>query len=177
MKSSTKTTCTLLQMIRKFTNVSQIVKRACRLGALLLGLGALSLPAIGATQDVEGAGCHAIRLKRAVTLSGQYAVDYDDDAIGSDVWFTEDDDSAKLLPDRSQRSGVLVFTNQADAARRLRIPAARPNGVCRLEGTAKVEIRDLETTCPGQEAPDHAFLAKVIRASVPRRIACDASAQ
>lgn len=177
MKHSTKTICTLLQMIRKSTNTSQIVKRTCRLAALLFGLGVLSLPAIGAAQDVEEAGCHSIYLKRAITLSGQYAVDYDDEAIGSDVWFTEDDDSAKRLPDRSQRSGVLVFTNQADAIRRLRIPAARPGGVCRLEGTAKIVIRDLETTCPGQEAPDHAFLAKVIRASVPKRIACDASTQ
>lgn len=177
MKNSTKTTCPLLQMIRKFINASQIVKRACGLGALLFGLGVLSLPTIGAAQDVEGAGCHAIRLKRAITLSGQYAVDYDDEAIGSDIWFAEDDDSAKRLPDRSQRSGALVFTNQADAVRRLRIPVARPDGVCRLEGTAKVEIRNLETTCPGQEAPDHAFLTKVFRASVPNRIACDASAQ
>ncbi|WP_059487217.1 hypothetical protein [Burkholderia ubonensis] len=116
-------------------------------------------------------------MKRIVTLSGQYAVDYDDEAIGSDVWFTEDDASAKRLPDRSQRSGVLVFTNQADAVRRLRIPVERPDGICRLEGTAKIEIRDLETTCPGQEAPDHAVLEKVISASAPKRITCDAASQ
>lgn len=177
MRNCTKTTCTLPQMIQKSTNAILTVKRTCTLGALLFGLGALCLPTIGAAHDADGARCHAIHMKRIVTLSGQYAVDYDDEAIGSDVWFTEDDASAKRLPDRSQRSGVLVFTNQADAVRRLRIPVERPDGICRLEGTAKIEIRDLETTCPGQEAPDHAVLEKVISASAPKRITCDAASQ
>lgn len=58
----------------------------------------------------------------------QYAVDYDDETIGSDVWFTEDDASTKWFPARSQRSGVLVFTNQSDAVHYLRIPQERPDG-------------------------------------------------
>ncbi|WP_431825604.1 hypothetical protein [Burkholderia sp. F1] len=177
MRNCTQATCTSLQMIRKSIGAIFTVGRTCGLGALALGLGAWVVPAMGAAQDADGSTCHAIHMKRVVTLSGQYAVDYDDEAIGSDVWFTEDDASAKRLPDRSQRSGVLVFTNRSDAARRLRIPAERPRGVCRLEGTAKIAIRELETTCPGQEAPDHAVLERVVSASAPKRVACDASAR
>lgn len=177
MKHFTKTTCTSLQMIQKSIDAARVLSRIRVLGALVCVLGAAVLPTTSAAQDSEGSTCHATHIKRVITLSGKYAVDYDDESIGSDVWFTEDDASAKWLPDRSQRSGVLVFTNQGDAVHRLRIPAERPNGVCRLEGTAKIEIRELETTCPGQEAPDHAVLGRVISASVPKRIACDTTTQ
>ena len=114
---------------------------------------------------------------RSITLSGRYTVDYGDEESGEDVWFEEDDASARRLPDRSQRAGVIRFTNQRDARRSLRLPAAQPDGVCRFDGRATLVIRDLETVCPGLEEPDHARQVKVVKASPPTRHACEAAAR
>lgn len=75
------------------------------------------------------------------------------------------------------RAGLIIFLNQCDTLRRLRVPRARFDGVCQLQGRATIVIRDLETVCPGQEATDRALLVKVISTSSPTRNLCDAATQ
>lgn len=110
-----------------------------------------------------------------ITLSGTYSIDYDDEFNGSEVWFVEDGASASQLPDRSRRAGLIVFSNQQDALRYLRLPIAQPDGVCRLNGRATIVISDLETVCPGQEATDRAILKRVVSAGSPTQSPCDAA--
>ncbi|UXU90056.1 hypothetical protein [Burkholderia sp. S-53] len=141
----------------------------------LLACGAAAAGAQPVPTDTEP-DCRSVHVGRAITLSGRYALDYGDESIGSDVWFEEDDASARRLPDRSQRAGVIVFTNPRDATRGLRLPAAQPDGVCRFDGRATIVIRDLYTVCPGLETPDRARLVKVVAADLPTRHACDAAA-
>ncbi|WP_241024907.1 hypothetical protein [Burkholderia sp. Ac-20384] len=165
-----------LPMIRQAFDLSSMAGRTRVLCAVLgLAGGAAAAHAQTIPADAEPE-CHSVYVGRAITLSGRYALDYGDESIGADVWFDEDDASARRLPDRSQRAGVIQFTNQSDARRRLRLPAAQPEGVCRFDGRATVVIRDLETVCPGLEEPDHARLVKVVKASPPTRHACEAAA-
>lgn len=168
-------TRTSLPMIRKAFDVSSMHGRARVLCLVLLACGSAAAGAQPVPADAEP-DCRAVHAGRAITLTGRYALDYGDESIGSDVWFEEDDASARRLPDRSQRAGVIVFTNQRDATRGLRLPAAQPNGVCRFDGRATIVIRDLDTACPGLETPDRARLVKVVAADVPTRYACDAAA-
>ena len=166
-----------LPMIRQALDLSNLTGRARTLCAVLLlacGPAAAGEQPILADAEPE---CHAVHVDRTITLSGRYAVDYDDEAIGPDVWFEDDDASAMRLPDRSQRAGMIVFTNQDVARRGLRLPAAQPHGVCLLDGRATLVIRDLYTACPGLETPDSARLVKVVKASVPVRHACNATAR
>ncbi|VWD29064.1 hypothetical protein BLA17378_07182 [Burkholderia aenigmatica] len=165
---------TSLPMIRKAPDVSTLTGFARALGVLLLACGAAAAGAQPAPADAEPE-CHSVHVGRAITLSGRYALDYGDESIGSDVWFEEDEASARRLPDRSQRAGVIVFTNQHDALRGLRLPAAQPDGVCRFDGRATVVIRALDTVCPGLETPDRARLVKVVTAGLPTRHACEAT--
>ncbi|OXJ29081.1 hypothetical protein CFB82_31005 [Burkholderia sp. HI2714] len=156
--------------------MSSLIVRAsvlCAVWWLACGTAAAHAQTIPADAEPE---CHSVYVGRAITLSGRYLVDYGDEESGEDVWFEEDDASARRLPDRSQRAGVIRFTNQRDARRSLRLPAAQPVGVCRFDGRATVVIRDLETVCPGLEEPDHARLVKVVKASQPTRYACEAAA-
>lgn len=165
-------------MIRKPIDVSSMNGCARMLCVALLTCGAAAAGAVRAQSipaDAEP-DCRAVHIVRTITLTGRYALDYGDESIGSDVWFEADDASARRLPERSQRAGVIDFTNQRDAMRSLRMPAAQPDGVCRLEGRATIVIRDLETACPGLETPDRARLVKVISAGLPVRRACDAAA-
>ncbi|MCA8493983.1 hypothetical protein [Burkholderia arboris] len=169
-------TRTVLPMIRQMIDVLSMTGRARVPGiVLLLACGSVVAGEQPIPADAEPE-CHAVHVDRAITLSGRFAVDYDDDTIGPDVWFEEDAASAKRLPDRSQRAGVIVFTNQEDARRGLRLPAAQPRGVCRLDGRATLVIRDLDTACPGLETPDSARLVKVVTAGPPARHACNATA-
>lgn len=169
-------TRTSLPMIRQSIEVSSMTGRARVLCALLwLACGPLAAHARTIPADAEPE-CHSVHVGRAITLSGRYALDYGDESIGSYVWFEEDDASARRLPDRSKRAGVIAFANQRDALRELRLPAAPPDGVCRFDGRATVVIRDLDTACPGLETPDHARLVKVVKASLPTRHACEATA-
>ncbi|NHV26469.1 hypothetical protein [Burkholderia sp. D-99] len=150
--------------------------RVCVLCAVVwLACGAVAARAQPIPPDAEPA-CHSVHVGRSITLSGRYALDYGDESIGSDVWFEADDASARRLPDRSQRAGVIAFTNQRDALRGLRLPVAQPDGVCRFDGRATVVIRDLDTVCPGLETPDRARLVKVVTAAPPTRHACEATA-
>ncbi|MCA7970775.1 MULTISPECIES: hypothetical protein [Burkholderia] len=162
-------------MIRHTIDVSSLTGRARALFLSLLVCGPVAAGAQTIAADAEP-GCHAMHVDRTITLSGRYALDYGDESLGSDVWFEEDDASARRLPDRSQRAGVIVFTNQREAARGLRLPAAQPRGVCRFDGRATLVIRDLETACPGLETPDRARLLRVVAADVPARHACGATA-
>ncbi|MBN3832042.1 hypothetical protein G3N64_09285 [Burkholderia sp. Ac-20344] len=150
--------------------------RARALFLSLLACGPVAAAARTIPADAEP-DCHSVHVGRAITLSGRYALDYGDATIGPDVWFEEDGASARRLPDRSQRAGVIDFTNQRDALRGLRLPAAQPDGVCRFDGYATIVIRDLETVCPGLETPDRARLVRVVTASVPERHACEATAR
>ncbi|VWB63709.1 hypothetical protein BLA14095_02861 [Burkholderia lata] len=169
-------TRTSLPMIRQSIDVSNLTGRARVLCAVLwLACGAAAAHAQTIPADAEP-DCRSVHVGRAITLSGRYALDYGDETIGSEVWFEEDDASARRLPDRSQRAGVIQFTNQGDARRSLRLPAAQPEGVCRFDGRATLVIRDLDTVCPGLEEPDHARLVKVVKASLPTRHACGAAA-
>ncbi len=169
-------TRTVLPMICPMIDVSSMTGRARVLGVVwLLACGPVAAGGQPIPADAEPE-CHAVHVDRAITLSGRFAVDYDDDTIGSDVWFAEDDTSVKRLPDRSQRAGVIVFTNQKDARRGLRLPAAQPRGVCRLDGRATLVIRDLYTACPGLETPDSARLVKIVTAGPAARHACNATA-
>ncbi|WP_241019818.1 hypothetical protein [Burkholderia sp. Ac-20345] len=166
----------LLPMIRQSLDALSMTGRARVLCALLwLACGAVAARAQTIPADAEPE-CRSVHVGRAITLSGRYALDYGDESIGSEVWFEEDDASARRLPDRSQRAGVMQFTNQGDARRSLRLPAAQPEGVCRFDGSATLVIRDLDTVCPGLEEPDHARLVKVVKASLPTRHACGAAA-
>ncbi|CAG2312934.1 hypothetical protein BCCR75502_03702 [Burkholderia sola] len=167
---------TSLPMIRPAIDVSSMTGRARALFLSLLACGPLAAGAQTIPADAEPA-CHAMQIDRTITLSGRYALDYGDESIGSDVWFEEDDASARRLPARSQRAGVIVFTNQHEARRGLRLPAVQPRGVCRFDGRATLVIRDLETACPGLETPDRARLVKVVAADVPSRHACAAAAR
>lgn len=169
-------TRTSLPMIRKALDVSSMTGRARALCLVVLAWGSAASGAQPVPADAEP-DCHSVHVGRAITLSGRYALDYGDESIGSDVWFEEDDASARRLPDRSQRAGVIVFTNQHDATRGLRLPAAQPDGVCRFDGRATIVIRDLDTVCPGLETPDRARLVKVVAADRPTRHACDAAAR
>ncbi|VWM08899.1 hypothetical protein BLA6992_03231 [Burkholderia lata] len=163
-------------MIRQSIEVSSMTGRARVLCAVLwLACGPVAAHAQTIPADAEPE-CHSVQVGRAITLSGRYAVDYADEESGEDVWFVEDDASARRLPDRSQRAGVIRFVNQRDARRSLRLPAAQPEGVCRFDGRATLVIRDLDTVCPGLEEPDHARLVKVLTASRPTRHACEATA-
>ncbi|VWD55470.1 hypothetical protein BLA39750_06653 [Burkholderia lata] len=165
-----------LPMTRQPIEVSSMTGRARVLCAVLwLACGPIAAHAQTIPADAEPE-CHSVYVGRAITLSGRYLLDYGDEASGQDVWFEDDDASARRLPDRSQRAGVIAFTNQSDARRSLRLPAAQPEGVCRFDGRATVVIRDLETVCPGLEEPDHARLVKVVKASPPTRHACEATA-
>lgn len=169
-------TRTRLPMSRHALDVSSMTARARALLLSLLACGPVAAGAQAIPADAEP-GCHAVHVDRTITLSGRYALDYGDESIGPDVGFEEDDASARHLPDRSQRAGVIVFTNQPDARRRLRLPAAQPRGVCRFDGRATLVIRDLETACPGLETPDRARLVKVVSADAPARHACGATAR
>ncbi|WP_256990542.1 hypothetical protein [Burkholderia sp. HI2714] len=176
MRVFVTTTRTSLPMIRQSIDMSSLIVRAsvlCAVWWLACGTAAAHAQTIPADAEPE---CHSVYVGRAITLSGRYLVDYGDEESGEDVWFEEDDASARRLPDRSQRAGVIRFTNQRDARRSLRLPAAQPVGVCRFDGRATVVIRDLETVCPGLEEPDHARLVKVVKASQPTRYACEAAA-
>ncbi|WP_412025301.1 hypothetical protein [Burkholderia cepacia] len=155
--------------------MSSLHGRARVLCVWLLACSAAAAGAQPVPADAEP-DCRAVHVGQAITLSGRYALDYGDESIGSDVWFEEDDASARRLPDRSQRAGVIVFTNQRDARRGLRMPAAQPDGVCRLDGRATIVIRDLDTACPGLETPDRARLVKVVAAGLPMRHACGTAA-
>ncbi|WP_256976850.1 hypothetical protein [Burkholderia sp. AU31652] len=169
-------TRTSLPMIRQSIDVSNLTGRARVLCAVLwLACGAAAAHAQTIPADAEPE-CHSVYVGRAITLSGRFIVDYGDEESGEDVWFEEDDASARRLPDRSQRAGVIRFTNQRDARRSLRLPAAQPERVCRFDGRATLVIRDLETVCPGLEEPDHARLVKVVKASLPTQHACEAAA-
>ncbi len=174
MRVFVTTTRTRLPMSRHALDASSMTARALLLSLLACGPVAAGAQAIPA--DAEP-GCHAVHVDRTITLSGRYALDYGDESIGPDVGFEEDDASARHLPDRSQRAGVIVFTNQPDARRRLRLSAAQPRGVCRFDGRATLVIRDLETACPGLETPDRARLVKVVSADAPARHACGATAR
>lgn len=176
MRVFVTTTRTRLPMIRPVLDVSSMTGRARALLLSLLACGPLAAGAQTIPADAEP-GCRAAHLDRTITLSGHYALDYGDESLGSDVWFAEDDASARRLPDRSQRAGVIVFTNQHEARRGLRLPAAQPRGVCRFDGRATLVIRDLETACPGLETPDRARLVKVVAADAPARHACGAIAR
>lgn len=170
-------TRTSLPMIRQSIDVSNLTGRARVLCAVLwLAGGAVAAHAQTIPADAEPE-CHSVHVGRSITLSGRYTVDYGDEESGEDVWFEEDDASARRLPDRSRRAGVIRFTNQRDARRSLRLPAAQPDGVCRFDGRATLVIRDLETVCPGLEEPDHARLVKVVKASPPTQHACEAAAR
>ncbi|QVN20037.1 hypothetical protein [Burkholderia pyrrocinia] len=149
--------------------------RALCLMLLACGSAAAGAQAVPVSADAEPE-CHAVHVGRTIALSGSYALDYGDESIGPDVWFEEDDASARRLPDRSRRAGVIVFTNQRDATRGLRLPNVQPDGVCRFDGRATIVIRDLYTACPGLETPDRARLVKVVAAGLPTRHACDAAA-
>ncbi|VWD21722.1 hypothetical protein BLA50215_03979 [Burkholderia lata] len=176
MRVFVTTTRTLLPMIRQSLDVSSMTGRARMLCALLwLACGPVAAHAQTIPADAEPE-CRSVHVDRAITLSGRYALDYGDETIGSEVWFEEDDASARRLPDRSQRAGVIRFMNQRDARRGLRLPVAQPEGVCRFDGSATLVIRDLDTVCPGLEEPDHARLVKVVNASLPTRHACGATA-
>ncbi|WP_241026477.1 hypothetical protein [Burkholderia sp. Se-20378] len=176
MRVFVTTTRTSLPMIRQSIEVSSMTGCARVLCAVLwLACGPVVAHAQTIPADAEPE-CHSVQVGRAITLSGRYAVDYADEESGEDVWFVEDDASARRLPDRSQRAGVIRFVNQRDARRSLRLPAAQPEGVCRFDGRATLVIRDLDTVCPGLEEPDHARLVKVLTASRPTRHACEATA-
>ena len=169
-------TRTSLPMIRQSIDVSRMTGRARVLCAVLwLACGPVAARAQTIPGDAEPE-CHSVHVARAITLSGRYTLDFGDESSGPDVWFEEDDASARRLPDRSQRAGVIRFMNQRDARRGLRLPAAQPEGVCRFDGRATLVIRDLDTVCPGLEEPDHARLVKVVKASLPARHACEATA-
>ncbi|WP_322082213.1 hypothetical protein [Burkholderia sp. BCC1972] len=162
-------------MIRQALDISNLTCRARMLcAALLLACGPVAAGAQTIPADAEPE-CHAVHVDRTITLSGRYMLDYGSESSGQDVWFVEDDTSARRLPDPSQRAGVIRFMNQRDALRWLRLPAAQPDGMCRFEGRATLVIRDLDTVCPGLEEPDHAQLVKVVKASVPVRHACGAT--
>ncbi|HGL6717475.1 hypothetical protein NTJ56_31815 [Burkholderia contaminans] len=168
---------TSLPMIRQSIDVSNLTGRARVLCAVLwLACGAVAAHAQTIPADAEPE-CHSVHVGPSLTLSGRYTVDYGDEESGEDVWFEEDDASARRLPDRSRRAGVIRFTNQRDARHSLRLPAAQPDGVCRIDGRATLVIRDLETVCPGLEEPDHARLARVVKASPPTPHACEAIAR
>ncbi|AZQ56523.1 hypothetical protein D5R55_28295 [Burkholderia cenocepacia] len=162
-------------MIRQSLDVSNRAGRARVLRVLVwlacapIAAGAQPIPA-----DAEPE-CHSVHVGRTMTLSGRYMLDYGSESSGQDVWFVEDDTSARRLPDPSRRAGVIRFMNQRDALRWLRLPAAQPDGTCGFDGRATLVIRDLDTVCPGLEEPDHAQLVKVVKASVPARHACDAT--
>ncbi|KAB1597431.1 hypothetical protein C5O75_000590 [Burkholderia cepacia] len=161
-------------MILKFIESSRKVRCAHALCMLLLVSG----PALGGAWSIpvdDELACAEVRIVQEITLSGTYSIDYDDEFNGSEVWFVEDGASASQLPDRSQRAGLIVFSNQQDALRYLRLPIAQPDGVCRVNGRATIVISDLETVCPGQEATDRAILKRVVSAGSPTQSPCDAA--
>lgn len=177
MSDCTKIICILRPMILKYID-RLYCGHSCISVALVYGLYFGMSNGGVAAQHVDASECRETKIKSAITVSGQYAVDYEDGGpIEGEIWFSEDEASARLLPSTSFRAGIIVFKNQNDARRYFRIPTQRLKGICRLEGTAKIVIRDLETVCPGQETPDQAFLVKVIVASRPMRKECDAPAR
>lgn len=108
----------------------------------------------------------------SIIVSGVYHKKLRESEIGNfeagRICFDVRGPSAKLIPrENDSRSPWFCFSNPSEASSAFKIPSSAPDSMCRIVGTATIQISKYVVNKAESEVHDTAHLDKVISATAP----------